>query len=154
MIKVDGNLQIDNYNDNSLTINAQQNNTQFNTENQKVDGHLDSEVAKGTDGNEEKGRKIRFVAAQGQKVNLCRVIMALQQSGYFKNANGGEATQDDVFSAFGEILECDLSDFNNRIYAGSQHNNGSTASTRVFDLLKERYVQYEENLIKNRDNRK
>lgn len=76
------------YNDNSLTINAQQNNTQFN---------LDSEVAKGTDGKEEKGRKIRFVAAKGQKVNLCRVIMALQQSGYFKNANGGEATQDDVF---------------------------------------------------------
>lgn len=133
------------YNDNSLTINAQQNNTQFN---------LDSEVAKGTDGKEEKGRKIRFVAAKGQKVNLCRVIMALQQSGYFKNANGGEATQDDVFSAFGEILGCNLSDFSNRIYAGSLHNNGSTASTRVFDLLKERYVQYEENLIKNRDNRK
>lgn len=125
------------YNDNSVTINAQQNNTQFNTENQILPGD-NSECAGQATGN-----NVFLNPQKGTKANLFRVILALQKTGFFVDKSGRQATQKDVFDAFGAMLGEDFSKFQKNLSQASQHNNDSDVSTKVFDDLKAAFEAYE-----------
>lgn len=136
-----------NYIDNSLTINASQTNTQNNT---KVDVQP-SVTAANNAANHVSKKEIRLAKKKGNKTDLFRVIMGLYQSGFFKSSDGSPATTEQVFSAFGEMLGDDFSDYANFILAGSKHNNDSSASTRVFETIQDSFIDYETDLINNRD---
>lgn len=82
---------------------------------------------------------------KGSKIKLFRVIIALLESGIITNKNGDKPTQEDLFSAFGKMLGADFSDFQNNLSMGSKSTPETSAS--VFDNLKEKYLQYEENKL-------
>lgn len=118
------------FNDNSITINAQQNYTaQFNPE-QTVSG------------NGEFSSIIRFSNKRGMKIDLYRVILALLENGFFTNQNGAKPTQKEVFDAFGKMLGSDFSDFQKNLSQSKLCNNGSDTPTRIFDLLKTTIEEY------------
>lgn len=117
------------FTDNSITVNAQQNNTQFNTE-QAISGCGD--VAS----------TIRFSGKRGMKIDLYRVILALLENGFFTDQNGAKPTQKEVFDAFGQMLGSDFSGFHKDLSQSKLCNNGSEAPTRIFDLLKATIDEY------------
>ena len=95
--------------------------------------------------------RICLAKKKGNKTDLFRVVMGLYQSGFFKSPDGSPATAEQVFSAFGEMLGDDYSDYANYILAGSKHNNDSSASTRVFETIQDSFIDYEKELIHNRE---
>ena len=81
------------FQDNSITI---QQNQQNNMQNAQT-----TEIADDTDS----WKPISLVMdSSHNKVDFYRVIMALYQEGFFKSASGGRATKKDVFNAFGQML--------------------------------------------------
>ena len=136
-----------NYIDKSITINASQTNTQNNT---KVDIQPAVTAANNTD-TTASNIGIRLTKKKGNKTDLFRVVMGLYQSGFFKSSDGSPATAEQVFSAFGEMLGDDYSDYANYILAGSKHNNDSSASIRVFETIQDSFIDYEKELIHNRE---
>ena len=79
---------------------------------------------------------------RGSKIKLFRVIIALLESGIITNKNGDKPTQEEIFSAFGQMLGTDFTDFQNHLSMGSKSDPETSAS--VFDDLKEKYLQYED----------
>lgn len=126
------------FNDNSVTINAQQNNTQFNSETQlccQQEEQPDKQTPPA---------KISLNPRKGTRIDLFRVIIALQKSGFFLDKTGCKATQKDVFAAFGSMLGEDFSKFQKNLSEASKHNNDSPVSTEIFDILKAAFEAYEE----------
>ena len=128
------------FTDKSVTINAQRNNTQFNTENQicgqDEDNHTKSSVLS----------SIHLNPQTGCKIDLFRVILALQKTGFFVDINGNQATQKAVFEAFGTMLGENFSKFQNHLSEAAKHNNDSNVSTAVFDILSAAFVKYESSI--------
>lgn len=79
---------------------------------------------------------------RGSKIKLFRVIIALLESGIITNKNGDKPTQEEIFSAFGQMLGTDFTDFQNHLSMGSKSDPETSAS--VFDDLKQKYLQYED----------
>lgn len=125
------------FTDQSVTVSAQQNNTQFNTENQILPGD-NSECAGQATGN-----NVFLNPQKGTKANLFRVILALQKTGFFVDKSGRQATQKDVFDAFGAMLGEDFSKFQKNLSEAAKHNNDSEVSSKIFDELKDIFIAYE-----------
>lgn len=118
------------FTDNSITVNAQQNNA----------AHFATEQAISSGGNATSA--IRFSGKHGMKIDLYRVILALLENGFFTDQNGAKPTQKEVFDAFGKMLGSDFSGFHKDLSQSKLCNNGSDAPTRIFDLLKSTIDEY------------
>lgn len=130
------------FNDNSLTINSQQNNIGANTEHQILhENHKESA--------ETHSSTICLNAKRGYKVNLFRTIIALHKLGFFINKDGQIATQKDVFNEFGKMLGRDFSKYSNDLSEAAKHNNDSEVPTTIFDDLSAAFAEYE-SVIRNK----
>ena len=133
MIHVDGNLNIDNYNDNTgslITVSPQGTVVEQTVVQQPVEGSSEGAASVPITST------IRFSGKRGMKIDLYRVILALLENGFFTDQNGAKPTQKEVFDAFGQMLGSDFSGFHKDLSQSKLCNNGSDAPTRIFDLLK------------------
>ena len=138
MIHVEGNLNVQNYHDQSVTL-AAQTNTQTNTQ---VNVQPQVGVANTVkSSNPVNGTKIKFNKRKGNRVNIFRVIEAMRVHGFFLDEQGGPAKQADVFAAFGLMLGEDFSDYTKDLSQGKVHNAGSTVSGDIFDTLKQEFLE-------------
>lgn len=137
MINVEGNLKIENYNDNSGSVMT------FSPE-----GTLVEQTIVTTPDDQSTPAEVENIihlnSRTGCKIDLFRVIIALQKSGFFLDKTGSQATQKDVFNAFGTMLGEDFSKFQKNLSEASKHNNDSAVSSKIFDTLKEAFEAYED----------
>lgn len=89
---------------------------------------------------------IRFAGKRGQKIDVCRVIIALLENGFFTDNSGANPTQKEVFEAFGKMLGADFSDFQKNLSQSRLCNNDSDAPTCIFDQLKATIEEYYESV--------
>lgn len=127
------------FTDNSITVNAQQNNTQVCSQTTIAP---DAEDKQPTTSGTNKSRPIYFSGKRGQKIDLFRVILALHECGFFSDGNGGKPRQEDVFNAFGTMLHEDFSGFQKNLHEASLINNDSKALFEVFAKLHTAYKSY------------
>jgi hypothetical protein len=75
----------------------------------------------------------------GEKTDFLRVINALYEIGMFTDEHGNKAIKKDVFSALGNAVNLDLSDYTNLLSKAkrSKNSDGNTQQTQIFDRLKE-----------------
>lgn len=117
------------FQDNSITI---QQNQQNNMQNAQT-----TEIADDTDS----WKPISLVMdSSHNKVDFYRVIMALYQEGFFKSASGGKATIKDVFHAFGTMLGEDFDKYAKDLSAGSLKKTEIT----IFTRLEQAFMAYEQ----------
>lgn len=127
------------FNDNSITVNAQQTNTQVCSQTTIASGAEDKQQTKsGTS----KSKPIYFAGKRGQKIYLFRVIIALHECGFFSDGNVGKPRQENVFNAFGTMLHEDFSGFQKNLHEASMINNGSKAGENIFQYLLYAYNTY------------
>lgn len=127
------------FTDNSITVNAQQNNTQVCSQTTIASEAEDKQETKsGTN----KSRPIYFSGKRGQKIDLFRVILALHECGFFSDGNGGKPRQEDVFNAFGTMLHEDFSKYHRNLHEAGMLKNDSIAGISIFDQLKESVEEY------------
>lgn len=88
---------------------------------------------------------IHIKTGSGRKLKFLRVLVALHEAGYFVEDAGGPVDYQDVFSAFAQILDVDLSRAHSNLNDGLKHHN-QPIRLRVFDDLKEAYKEYEDEL--------
>lgn len=128
------------FTDNSLTVNAQQNNTQFNTEN-RIGEPSNGDKAE-TDKEQQKTKPIRL-NPDIDKIDFIRVINAMCEYGFFTTLSGVKAYKKDVFAALGTLLNENFSNYQKNLSESKGVNNGSPATTKIFDSLKsisEKYI--------------
>lgn len=143
-IKVDGNLTIQNYNDQSGSSLAvampgglvQQNMQSGRTENNEQSAKVTSSITINT--------------KKGMKVNLFRVIIALHKLGFFVDKTGNVPNQEDVFKAFGEMLGKDYDKYYKDLSEASKKKNEVT----IFQELEKAFAEYEEGKFESSANRK
>ena len=136
-IKVDGNLTIQNYNDQSGSSLAvampggvvQQNMQSGKTENNGQPAKTSSSIT--------------LNPKKGMKVNLFRVVIALHKLGFFVDKSGCQANQKDVFDAFGEALGMDFSKFHKNLSEASKKKSEVT----IFQQLERAFNEYEEDKL-------
>ena len=128
--------------DNSITVNAQQNNTQVCSQTTIAP---DAEDKQPTKSGTNKSRPIYFSGKRGQKIDLFRVILALHECGFFSDGNGGKPRQEDVFNAFGTMLHEDFSGYQKNLHESKQINNDSTVIEALFKELKNAVNKYSNN---------
>lgn len=127
------------FTDNSITVNAQQNNTQVCSQTTIASEAEDKQETKsGTN----KSRPIYFSGKRGQKIDLFRVIIALHECGFFSDGNGGKPRQEDVFNAFGTMLHEDFSGFQKNLHESKQMNNDSGVVESLFRDLQNAVEAY------------
>lgn len=130
------------FTDNSITVNAQQNNTQVCSQTIIASEAEDKQETKsGTN----KSRPIYFSGKRGQKIDLFRVILALHECGFFSDGNGGKPRQEDVFNAFDTMLHEDFSGYQKNLHESKQINNDSTVIEALFKELKNAVNKYSNN---------
>lgn len=130
------------FTDNSITVNAQQNNTQVCSQTTIVP---DAEDKQPTKSGTNKSRPIYYSGKRGQKIDLFRVILALHECGFFSDGNGGKPRQEDVFNAFGTMLHEDFSGYQKNLHESKQINNDSTVIEALFKELKNAVNKYSNN---------
>lgn len=86
---------------------------------------------------------------KGNKIGFLRVIKALHKEGFFETLDGGRATEDEVFAAFGIAINESLDDYSGQLSANRKDNTPETRCD-VFDRLKKIYKEYEQDI----DNKK
>ena len=139
MIKVDGDLTIQTYNDQSgssmavampggvvqqhMYSNPSKNEPEYQSGYDKSDDPL-----------------IYLNSAKGSKINLYRVIISMHKLGFFVDKTGRQATQKEVFNAFGEMLGMDFSKYSKDLSEASKKKNEVT----IFEELEEAFRGYEE----------
>ncbi len=96
-------------------------------------------------------RKIRFNEKRGNRINLYKVIQALYMEGYFVDETGQMPDQQDVFIAFGEMLQNDFSGFHGNI--SEYLNNKNPEKAPLFDKLQSRWEEYVGSLNEASDRR-
>lgn len=127
------------FTDNSITVNAQQNNTQVCSQTTIAPDAEDKQPTKpGTN----KSKPIYFAGKRGQKIDLFRVIIALHECGFFSDGNGGKPRQEDVFNAFGTMLHEDFSSFQKNLHESKQINNDSGVVESLFRDLQNAVEAY------------
>lgn len=127
------------FTDNSITVNAQQNNTQVCSQTTIAP---DAEDKQPTKSGTNKSRPIYFSGKRGQKIDLFRVILALHECGFFSDGNGGKPRQEDIFNAFDTMLHEDFSSYYKNISEAGLVNNDSKANCTIFDILKDELCKY------------
>ena len=133
-----------NFTDNSITVNAQQNNIQSG---EKPDAQK-PDTSTTTPENTKSGIRLNRSAT---KVDLYRVILALQKLGFFTDGTGCAATQKAVFHAFGTMLGENFDGYQKNLSEAAKHNNDSNASTAIFDELSAVFAEYEANLYNSKE---
>lgn len=98
-------------------------------------------------------KPVRLNAGAGRKLDFLRVLVALHEAGYFTDEVGGLIDRKDVFAAFGEVLGLDLDRANANLSEGLNHYNQEMRA-EIFDVLKKAYVEYENEVIANRKERR
>lgn len=96
-------------------------------------------------------KKIRFNEKRGNRINLYKVIQALYMEGYFVDETGQIPDQQDVFIAFGEMLQNDFSGFHGNI--SEFMNNKNPEKALPFDRLQSRWEEYIGSLNEASDSR-
>lgn len=142
MIDVKGNLSIGTYNEKPVTVISQantQNNTQVNVQPQAAQTSPQTNESSVSLG-------IRLNNRSGNKINLFRVILALQKLGFFTDETGYAATQKAVFHAFGTMLGENFDGYQKNLSEAAKHNNDSNVSTAIFDELSAAFAEYESTL--------
>lgn len=142
MIKVEGNLKIDTYNDNSGAV------LNFSPEGTVVEQTIVNTSEEQPNAAQAENR-IYLNTRSRSKIDLFRVIMALQKTGFFVDKTGAQATQKDVFNAFGSMLDENFSSFQKNISEAAKHNDCSEVSTAIFDELSAAFAEYE-SVIRNK----
>lgn len=137
MIHVEGDLNIDTYNDNPVNVIAQTN-AQTNTSYH----YQYSASSKQPEHNSDECQPIYLNAQRGNKADLFRVILGLYETGFFQDSDGGKPAKKDVFAAFGRMLHEDFSEFEKNLSAMKNVNNDSPANTSIFDKLKSAVETY------------
>lgn len=127
------------FTDNSITVNAQQNNTQVCSQTTIA---TDTEDKQPTKSGTNKSKPIYFAGKRGQKIDLFRVIIALHECGFFSDGNGGKPRQEDVFNAFGTMLHEDFSGFQKNLHESKQMNNDSGVVESLFRDLQNAVEAY------------
>lgn len=89
------------------------------------------------------------LAKRFSKVDLYRVIIALQRSGCFEDENGNVPDDKQVFYAFGNMLGKDFSRYSNDL---SQSMNKKT-EVDIFKRLETVFVEYEEEKFEKQEKR-
>ena len=144
MIKVDGNLTIQTYNDQSGSSMAvampggvvQQNMQSGKTENNGQPAKTSSSIT--------------LNPKKGMKVNLFRVVIALHKLGFFVDKTGSAPDQEDVFQAFGDMLGKDYSKYYKDLSEASKKKNEIT----IFQELEQAFAEYEEQKLEASANRR
>lgn len=137
MIHVEGDLNIDTYNDNPVNVIAQTN-AQTNTSYH----YQHSSSPKQPAHNSDECQPIYLNAQRGNKADLFRVILGLYETGFFKDSTGRKSAKKDVFAAFGQMLHEDFSEFEKNLSAMKNVNNDSPANSSIFDKLKSAVETY------------
>lgn len=137
MIHVEGDLNIDTYNDNPVNVIAQTN-AQTNTSYH----YQYSARSKQPEHNSDECQPIYLNAQRGNKADLFRVILGLYETGFFQDSDGGKPAKKDVFAAFGQMLHEDFSEFEKNLSAMKNVNNDSPANSSIFDKLKSAVETY------------
>ena len=125
-----------NFTDNSITVNAQQNNIQAGE-------NPDAQQPYTSTANPENTKSGIRLNRSATKVDLYRVILALQKLGFFTDETGYAATQKAVFHAFGTMLGENFDGYQKNLSEAAKHNNDSNVSTAIFDRLKQAVIEYE-----------
>ena len=137
MIHVEGDLNIDTYNDNPVNVIAQTN-AQTNTSYH----YQHSASPKQPEHNSDECQPIYLNAQRGNKADLFRVILGLYETGFFKDSTGRKSAKKDVFAAFGQMLHEDFDNFEKHLAAMKNVNNDSPANSAIFDKLKSAVETY------------
>lgn len=124
------------FTDNSITVNAQQNIIQSG---EKPDAQKPDTTTTNPE-NTQGGIRLNRSAT---KVDLYRVILALQKLGFFTDETGYAATQKAVFHAFGTMLGENFDGYQKNLSEAAKHNNDSNVSANIFDELKAAFITYE-----------
>ena len=143
-IKVDGNLTIQNYNDqsgSSLAVAMPGGVVQQNMQSGKTENN--DQPAKTSSSNTLNPKK-------GMKVNLFRVVIALHKLGFFVDKTGSAPDQEDVFQAFGDMLGKDYSKYYKDLSEASKKKNEVT----IFQELEQAFAEYEEDKLEASAKRK
>lgn len=125
-----------NFTDNSITVNAQQNNIQAGE-------NPDAQQPYTSTANPENTKSGIRLNRSATKVDLYRVILALQKLGFFTDETGYAATQKAVFHAFGTMLGENFDGYQKNLSEAAKHNNDSNVSANIFDELKAAFITYE-----------
>lgn len=133
-IKVDGNLTIQNYNDQSGSSLA------VAMPGGVVQQNMQSESRENDDKSVNTTSSITLNPKKGMKVNLFRVVIALHKLGFFVDKAGIAPDQEDVFKAFGDMLGKDYSKYYKDLSEASKKKNEIT----IFQELEKAFAEYEE----------
>ena len=143
-IKVDGNLTIQTYNDQSGSSMA------VAMPGGVVQQHMYSGRAENNDQSAKAPSPITLNPKKGMKVNLFRVVIALHKLGFFVDKTGSAPDQEDVFQAFGDMLGKDYSKYYKDLSEASKKKNEIT----IFQELEQAFAEYEEQKLEASANRR
>lgn len=129
------------FNDNSIKINAVQNNSNVEVQQAQESSESCDEESQNVD--DTKFREVFFNKDSVDKVDLCRVVIALWEAGYFVDAAGVKSRQKDVFHALGQMLNYNFSNFDKTLSEGRKKNNGSSVDLEVFESIIAAFKAYE-----------
>lgn len=133
------------FNDNSITINATQNNN--NVEVQPQVNTTAGVTASAEQHTPNSPADFPNIVFDGNKTDLARVINAAVLKRCFKRLDGTLATQDEVFTLFDKVFRTGLKDYEQLLY---QTKDASVnANSKVFDTLKDLCLKYAKGEISN-----
>ncbi len=123
------------FQDNSVTVQQnQQNNLQ-----------AQQPAATGQGGKDSSTREVLIRRNKKEictKVDLFRIIMAMYKIGCFESTDNSRLTQDKVFTAFGNMLGEDFSNYSNDLSSGRNKKN----AIDIFKRLEDAFLDYEKNI--------
>lgn len=133
------------FNDNSITINATQNNN--NVEVQPQDNTTADVTASAEQQKPNSPADFPNIVFDGNKTDFARVINAAVLKRCFKRSDGTIATQEEVFTLFDTVFRAGLKDYEQLLY---QTKDASVnANSKVFDTLKDLCLKYAKGEISN-----
>ena len=133
------------FNDNSITINATQNNN--NVEVQPQDNTTADVTASAEQHTPNSPADFPNIVFDGNKTDFARVINAAVLKRCFKCSDGTIATQEEVFTLFDTVFRAGLKDYEQLLY---QTKDASVnANSKVFDTLKDLCLKYAKGEISN-----
>ncbi len=119
------------FNDNSRTLNVQQNNIQAQDKVDEEDSFDEEDVV------------LINRSDNLSKIDLFRVIISLYQYGAFKTADGKKLTKKRVFKAFEKMLGDNFGNYENDISVGSNKKGEVT----IFKELEAAFARSEDNKL-------
>lgn len=119
------------FNDNSQTLNIQQNNIQAQDKTEEAESFDEEEAV------------LINRSDNLTKIDLYRVIISLYQYGAFKTADGKKLTKKRVFKAFEKMLGDNFGNYENDLSAGSNKKGDVT----IFKELEAAFVRSEDDKL-------